>query len=508
LRCVQVGRAMWCGRTCRCESYASRHGSQGCFCVIGILLPGVLDGGIVPELPSVALPVFAVAGGVPPRWVAGDVSHLHRCGSVHRPHAAFLVPAAGVMAATGIVAAKMHRGRRSRRREVRTVRNIFPELSAMAEMAYVWLSKPLQAPGPSEVLIARERRARQAVAKLQNVQGGTADSWELRKSAEELAEVERVLSLSHAELDQYPVPEFLSTAYGIGGINVAVTGASGVGKSSFINAVRRLNARDAASARTGITETTSEPEMFTFDPGTSGIFRKAFEGVGRIFRRFMELEDEEEIDKAVGPGDRVMITGMSADLNGRSAEVISANSNNMLVIKLDDGKQLTVSKKTISSVLANCKIWDLPGAGTPRYPQATYLRRMGIRHFDVVVLMTASRFTEAELMLMEELRRWMVPYFLVRSKIDFDIEAEIEDQDEVCEIGQPSAKPFEDATIKTVKDFFRSSHSQDKIYCISSRAKYRSRFDFLELERDMQTAIKAQRVVDSRQVRELLSWRP
>merc|ERR1712217_616741 len=126
----------------------------------------------------------------------------------------------------------------------------------------------------------------------------------------------------------------------------------------------------------------------------------------------------------------------------------------------------------------------------------TYLSRMGIRHFDLVVLLTASRFTEAELMLMEELRCWKVPYFLVRSKIDFDIEAEIEDRGEECSIGEDAAVQIEEQTIASIKDFFRSTHGQEEIYCISARPKFRSRFDFLKLESDMQEAIKAQRVVE------------
>lgn len=37
---------------------------------------------------------------------------------------------------------------------------------------------------------------------------------------------------------------------------------------------------------------------------------------------------------------------------------------------------------------------------------------MGIRYFDVALLVTSSRFTEAELMLAKELRRFDVPFFM------------------------------------------------------------------------------------------------
>ena len=37
---------------------------------------------------------------------------------------------------------------------------------------------------------------------------------------------------------------------------------------------------------------------------------------------------------------------------------------------------------------------------------------MGIRYFDVALLVTSSRFTEAELMLARELCRFDVPFFM------------------------------------------------------------------------------------------------
>lgn len=45
-------------------------------------------------------------------------------------------------------------------------------------------------------------------------------------------------------------------------VNVACIGSSGVGKSSFINAVRNVNPRDEGAAAVGTSETTTEPRMF------------------------------------------------------------------------------------------------------------------------------------------------------------------------------------------------------------------------------------------------------
>lgn len=46
-------------------------------------------------------------------------------------------------------------------------------------------------------------------------------------------------------------------------LHIAVTGESGTGKSSFINAIRELDKDDEAAAKTGVTETTTEPAPYT-----------------------------------------------------------------------------------------------------------------------------------------------------------------------------------------------------------------------------------------------------
>ncbi|MCI4378841.1 hypothetical protein PGIGA_G00220870, partial [Pangasianodon gigas] len=45
-------------------------------------------------------------------------------------------------------------------------------------------------------------------------------------------------------------------------LHIAVTGESGAGKSSFVNAIRGLDDDDEGAAETGVTETTTEPECY------------------------------------------------------------------------------------------------------------------------------------------------------------------------------------------------------------------------------------------------------
>jgi hypothetical protein len=67
------------------------------------------------------------------------------------------------------------------------------------------------------------------------------------------------------------------------------------------------------------------------------------------------------------------------------------------------------------------RLWDLPGAGTPAFPREGYIRSMGLRYFDAVLVCSACRFTEIEVSLSQELSSYSVPHFMVRTKLDMDI---------------------------------------------------------------------------------------
>lgn len=67
------------------------------------------------------------------------------------------------------------------------------------------------------------------------------------------------------------------------------------------------------------------------------------------------------------------------------------------------------------------RLWDLPGAGTAAVPSGTYVRDMGLRYFDKVLICTAGRFTSMEVQLRAELERHDVPYCMVRTKADIDV---------------------------------------------------------------------------------------
>ncbi|CAJ1443359.1 unnamed protein product, partial [Effrenium voratum] len=107
--------------------------------------------------------------------------------------------------------------------------------------------------------------------------------------------------------------------------------------------------------------------------------------------------------------------------------------------------------------IAKVVLWDLPGAGTPGFPKGTYLRDMGLRYFDSVLIVTAGRFTSTEMMLKEELETHHVRYFMVRTKIDLDVWNNMQDN-----------QAEEAVTLQNIRDELRA-HQVDHVYLVSSR---------------------------------------
>lgn len=69
----------------------------------------------------------------------------------------------------------------------------------------------------------------------------------------------------------------------------------------------------------------------------------------------------------------------------------------------------------------NFRIWDLPGADTESFPRESYIRNMGLRYFDSVLIVTAGRFTQTEIEIRKELEQHDVPFLMVRTKVDIDV---------------------------------------------------------------------------------------
>ena len=123
-------------------------------------------------------------------------------------------------------------------------------------------------------------------------------------------------------------------------LNIAVIGSSGVGKSSFINAIRSVTADDPEAAEVGCNEITFKIRSYPHP------------------------------------------------------------NNEML------------------------KLWDMPGVGTSNFSKETYLEEVQVERFDFFLLLSASRFTETETWLRNEIvEKLGKQLFYVRTKIDDDVKS-------------------------------------------------------------------------------------
>ena len=70
------------------------------------------------------------------------------------------------------------------------------------------------------------------------------------------------------------------------------------------------------------------------------------------------------------------------------------------------------------------KFWDLPGIGTPNYPEETYCEQVQLERYHAFLIFTATRFTENDLKLAEKIRSIDKKFFFIRTKIDENVRAE------------------------------------------------------------------------------------
>ncbi len=178
-------------------------------------------------------------------------------------------------------------------------------------------------------------------------------------------------------------------------IHIGVTGQSGVGKSTFINTIRGLQADDPQAAPVGVDETTKTIASYPDKNNTNFVY------------------------------------------------------------------------------------WDLPGCGTSNFPRDNYLKLIDISKFDHLIIITANRFTENDLWLVAQFEKCRKPFFLVRNKINADLENERQDH----------PLRSEQEVIKKILNNLMSQLNDPlvlaPIYLISTRLNHYHTWDFPKLIMDL-----------------------
>lgn len=141
------------------------------------------------------------------------------------------------------------------------------------------------------------------------------------------------------------------------------------------------------------------------------------------------------------------------------------------------------SLRKLQPNLEKIMIWDLPTFGTGAFPAGTYVKQMGLRHFDGILLLTDGRFfKDDDVMLMHTLQADEVPIFMVRNKVDIDVEQN-EEQKDVCP----------EDTVKTLRRSMEDKHQgiAENLYLVSAAKALRTKkgvqmkLDFDQLVEDL-----------------------
>jgi predicted GTPase len=166
-------------------------------------------------------------------------------------------------------------------------------------------------------------------------------------------------------------------------VNIGVVGPAGVGKSSLVNALRRAAGLEPEAA-VGCVETTKTPTPYHYSTQAVIDAVKSRDPAGPA-----QTDDSETFETTASP----------------------------------DKDESSTTNDTRKQV----RIWDLPGSGTTRFPIKSYCLDMGLNNFDVLVVVSARRFTEMDRSLLTSIQAQKVPCFVVRSMVDVDVRNELRD---------------------------------------------------------------------------------
>ncbi|XP_060578234.1 interferon-inducible GTPase 5-like [Ruditapes philippinarum] len=80
----------------------------------------------------------------------------------------------------------------------------------------------------------------------------------------------------------------------------------------------------------------------------------------------------------------------------------------------------------------NIALWDLPGVGTLKFPNSTYLQDVGFDKYDYFLIISSTRFTENDLWLAKEVHKLGKYFFFIRTKMNVDVENDKYDNPQSC----------------------------------------------------------------------------
>ena len=181
-------------------------------------------------------------------------------------------------------------------------------------------------------------------------------------------------------------------------------------------------------------------------------------------------------------------SGKSTFLNSlRNLQYSEETENDPNVAKT--GETETTMDPTPYKYLENegVNLWDLPGVNTSKFPKQTYLDQVKCDEYDCFFICSSTRFHEDDLWLAQEIRKRGKNFFLIRTKLDVDI-------DNRSRFFKRPLKSQEEEEIKNritdecKRQLKANNLPNDRVYLISSliyNPDNRHKWDFPALQEDI-----------------------
>ena len=120
----------------------------------------------------------------------------------------------------------------------------------------------------------------------------------------------------------------------------------------------------------------------------------------------------------------------------------------------------------------NVLLWDLPGVGTLKFPQETYVEKVGLTKYDAMIICSSVRFTTLDFWLAHKAQCAHIPLYFIRTKIDTDILNAAEDHD------RGETEVLAHIRTDTEAKLRQNGVLGKRLFLISTKMKYQLKWDF------------------------------
>lgn len=212
-----------------------------------------------------------------------------------------------------------------------------------------------------------------------------------------------------------------------------------------------------------------------------------------IEKKMTEAEYREKVRKDLGvdfiKNYNWAIIGMcGAGKSSLINSILGVNPRSKGAAKVDIVQCTMERKEYIHPEFPHLRIWDLPGCGTTEFPLYAsepddhYIHKFQLMAFDVVLILYDGKMFEEIPLLFKELKKYNLPCYIIRTKVDIDFNSAIDDNGFSAEEAKEYVRTsFSDEAARNLKADFDPS----RFFLISVRdfVKGRPIFDEIALLR-------------------------